>query len=183
MADNAVILKAELREKTGKEVALALRAEKRLPAVIYGPGLKESVNVSVNYQDFEKIFSKYQKHHVISLEVGKTTYQVLVKDYKFHPVKRSFMHVDFYNVVPGTLFNTEVPLNYIGTPIGVKEGGTLFTFKRRLKVRATQANLPDKIDVNISNVKAKQYMIVREIQKSADYKILTHEGNVLVEVK
>jgi len=183
MAVANVIIKTEVRSKTGKEVATQLRAEKRLPAVLYGPGLKENVNLSISYAEFDKIFHTYGKHHIMTLEAGKKKYPVIIKEIKFHPVKRTFLHVDFYNVVPDTLFETDVPINYIGTPIGVKEGGVLFVFKRKIKVRATDKTLPDKIDVNISDVKAKDYLIVREIEKTGDYKIMTHEGNVLVEVK
>lgn len=183
MAADAIVLKAELRKTTGKEEASRLRKQKKLPGVVYGPGLKESVNITMDYNEFEKFFQTYAKHHIVTLEVGKEKYNVIVKDYKFHPVKRNFLHIDFFVIVPGREFQTDVPINYIGVPVGVKEGGNLFTFKRKLTVRATDKTLPDKIDVDISNVKAKQYMIVRDIQTGGNYKIITHEGNVLVEVK
>ncbi len=183
MAADAIVLKAVERKITGKEESARLRKDKKLPGVIYGPGVKESVNITLDYLEFEKLFQTYAKHHIITLEVGKEKYNVIVKDYKFHPVKRNFLHIDFFTIVPGREFETDVPINYIGVPIGVKEGGNLFTFKRKLKVRATDKTLPDKIDVDISNVKAKQYMIVRDIKSDLNFKIITHEGNVLVEVK
>ncbi len=79
-------------------------------------------------------------------------------------------------------FNTEVPVNYVGTPVGVKEGGGLYVFTRKLKIQTDTENFPSAIDVDISHLKTNQYLIVRDIKKG-NYKILTHEGTALVEVK
>jgi large subunit ribosomal protein L25 len=182
MSENKV-LKAETRENLGKEGCAQIRDEKSLPAVVYGPELKDNIYISVNYGDFEKTFQVCGKHSVIELEVGKNKHKVIIKDFKFHPLSRRFMHVDFYAVSKKKPFTTEVPLNFVGTPVGVKEGGNMFVFKSKLKIRTTLDAIPSKIDVDISKLKVAQYLIVRDIPKSEAYKILTHEGNVLVEIK
>ncbi len=183
MAQSNVTMKAEVREAKGKRGNIQLRSQYKLPGVIYGPDLKENKLISLTYQDFDKLFHTYGKHHIITLEVGKDKIQAVIKQIKIHPISRMFLHVDFYAVSPKKPFETEVPIKYVGVPLGVKEGGALFTFKSKLRVRTTMEKLPDAIEVDISKLKQKQYMIVRDVQAVDDYKILTHEGDVLVEVK
>lgn len=183
MANTNLILKADLRTETGKKAANQLRTAGSLPAVIYGPGLKENVNISISYREFEKLYKTTTRNKIFTIDTGKEKYQVIVKEFKIHPLSRTYMHIDFYAIDKDREFTTIVPLNYTGTPLGVKEGGSLFIMKRSLKVRATATTLPEKIDIDIANLKIAQYMIVREILEGKDYKIMTHEGNVLVEIK
>ena len=177
------VLQAEERKVVGKKNVHAVRDEGLIPGVIYGPEMKENVNVQLPYRDFLKLFDEYGKHHIFNLQVAKKKHKVFVKDYKIHPISRKFLHVDFYAVSDDKPFITEIPLNYIGVPVGVKEGGARFTFIKKLRIRTTVDKLPDKIDVDISHLRRKQYMIVRQIKQPEDFKILTHEGNVLVEIK
>lgn len=183
MAQANVTIKAEARTTGGKSVNMQLRKSYKLPGVVYGPDLKENKLISVPYQEFEKVFHTYGKHHIMSIEVGKEKFQVIIKQIKIHPISRMFLHVDFYAVSPTKAFETEVPIRYEGVPVGVKEGGALFTFKSKLRVRATMEKLPDAVEVDISKLKQKQYLIVRDIQTDGSYKIMTHQGDVLVEVK
>jgi len=182
MANNEIILKAEARESTGKSDSLKLRSNMRLPGVVYGPELKENIYITLDYKEFEKTFKANGKHNVVTIEIGKKKFKAIIKDYKIHPITRNFLHADFYVFAPGKAFVTEVPVNYIGTPVGVKEGGGLYVFERKVKVSADIENLPHSVDVDISNLKIGQYLIVRDIAKG-NYKILTHEGTALVEIK
>lgn len=183
MAQDLKSIKAEKREKLGKEYAKQVRSEDLLPAIIYGPDMKDNIAVLMSYQEFDKIFRDYGKHHILELMVDGKKIEVLVKDYKIHPISRKFLHIDLYAVSETKPFVTEVPLNYIGIPVGVKEGGALFTFTKKVKIRTTKKALPSTINVDISHLKAKQYMIVRQIPSGDGYNILTYEGNVLVEIK
>lgn len=182
MATQEFNLTAEAREKVGKADAQKIRDAQKLPVVIYGPEMKENIFAVVDYKEFEKTFKACGKHHLVTLTIGKKKVKAIVKDYKIHPITRNFLHADFYAVAPKKAFTTEVPLNYAGTPVGVKEGGGLYVFERKLKINTDIDHLPEAIDVDISQLKIGQYLIVRDIQ-AKDYRILTHEGTALVEVK
>ncbi len=182
MSDSEFVLKAESREKIGKSEAMKIRNTMRLPAVIYGPELKENLYITIDYKEFEKAFRALGKHRILTIQIGKKKYPVIIKDYKIHPISRNFLHADFYSFVSKKMFSTEVPINYIGTPIGVKEGGGLYVFTRQLKIYTDIEHLPSAVDVDISSLKTNQYLIVRDIDK-VNFKILTHEGTALVEVK
>ncbi len=182
MAQSSFILEALGREKVGKSEAVKIRMTERLPVVLYGPDIKENVYLTVDYKKFEKTFKTHGKNGVFSLACGGKKYTVIIKDYKIHPITRNFLHADFYAISPGKSFNTEVPIKYVGTPVGVKEGGGLYVFTRQVRVNTDLENLPSSIEVDISALKTNQYLIVRDIPKGK-YRILTHEGTALVEVK
>ncbi|NPV01995.1 MAG: 50S ribosomal protein L25 [Brevinematales bacterium] len=177
------ILKTEERKKIGKEEALRLRDDKMLPVIVYGAGVESPVPLSVNYVEFEKLFNKVGKHHLITIEVGGKKVKVIIKDYKFHPITRRFQHADLLAITEGKPFITEVPVNYTGTPVGVKEGGSMLIFTKKLKIRTTQKDLPSSVEIDISHLQQKQYMIVREILGKFKFQVLTNEGNVLIEIK
>lgn len=177
-----VTLKAEPRADLGKSKAMKVRKGSKLPGVIYGPGIKENVYISVDYKEFEKAFKSNGKHLPLTVDTGKQKYNVIIKDLIIHPISRYFLHADFYVYDPKKPFTTDIPVNYTGTPVGVKEGGGLYVFARSLTVNGALDNLPSSIDVDITNLKINQYLIVRDIKKDK-FKILTHEGTALVEIK
>ena len=182
MAHNDFVLEAEPRKKVGKSESLRIRSTQMLPGVIYGPDIKENIYIMLDYKNFEKTFKTYGKHSVFNIQVGAKKFMVIIKDYKIHPITRYFLHADFYAVSPKKPFTTEVPMKYTGTPVGVKEGGGLYVFTRQIKINTDLENLPSAVEVDISALKTNQYLIVRDIPKGK-YKILTHEGTALVEVK
>ncbi len=182
MSVNDFVLNAEERQKVGKSGAGKVRTAQRIPAVVYGPEMKENIFITVDYKEFEKTFKAYGTHKIFNITVGKKSIPVIIKDYKIHPISRNFLHADFYAVVPKKAFTTEVPVKYNGTPVGVKEGGGLYIFARQLKINTDLENLPQAIEVDISALKINQYLIVRDIKKE-NFKILTHEGTALVEIK
>jgi len=182
MAQSDFILEAETRQKVGKSVSMKIRTTQRLPGVIYGPDIKENIYITVDYKTFEKTFKTFGRHAVFGISIGGKIIKVIIKDYKIHPLTRNFLHADFYAVSPKKPFTTEIPIKYTGTPVGVKEGGGLYIFTRQVKINTDLENLPSAIEVDISALKTNQYLIVRDIPKG-NYKILTHEGTALVEVK
>ncbi len=104
MALSEFVLKAETREKIGKSDALKVRNLMRLPAVVYGPELTENLYITIDYKEFEKMVKTLGKHSILTLSVGRKKIQVIIKDFKIHPITRNFLHADFYAVVPKKVF-------------------------------------------------------------------------------
>lgn len=177
-----ITLKAEPRVDLGKSKAMKVRKSSRLPGVIYGPGIKDNIYITVDYKEFEKAFKSNGKHLPLTVDNGKQKFNVIVKDVIIHPISRYFLHADFYAYDAKKPFTTDIPVNYTGTPVGVKEGGGLYVFARSLTVNGEFDHLPSSIDVDITDLKINQYLIVRDIKKDK-FKILTHEGTALVEIK
>ncbi|MGL4677065.1 MAG: 50S ribosomal protein L25 [Brevinema sp.] len=159
-----------------------LRAEFRLPAVIYGAGIKENVNLSIDYVAFEKLFAVNERHIPFTLTVDSNKYHVITRDYKIDPITRRFMHIDFCVIAPKTPYTTLIPIEFIGTPVGVREGGNLLTYIRKVLIRATPEHMPAKITYDIAPLQRKKNVIVRDLDISEQCKVLTNRGTVLIEV-
>jgi large subunit ribosomal protein L25 len=153
MSYSDFVLEGEERQKVGKSSAHKARMKDRIPAVLYGPDIKDNVYFTIDYKKFEKAFKTFGKNILFTLACGGKKFPVIIKDYKIHPVTRYFLHADFYVVSPKKNFTTEVPVRYIGTPIGVKEGGGLYVFTRQVKINTDLDNLPSSIEVDISQLK------------------------------
>jgi large subunit ribosomal protein L25 len=176
-------LVGQIRTLGTKSANNKLRAEFRLPAVVYGPTLKENVNVSIDYVAFEKLFAVNERHIAFSLKVDSNSYNVFVRDYKIDPLSRRFIHIDFCVMAPKVEYTTLVPIEFLGNPVGVREGGSLLTFVRKVLLRGTPENMPIKITYDISGLQRKKNVIIRDLDIPKTCKILTNKGTVLTEVK
>jgi large subunit ribosomal protein L25 len=75
-----------------------------------------------------------------------------------------------------------IPVNFIGTPIGVRNGGNLLVRKRAIRTRAIPANLPDAIDINIEELKIGKFLYIGDIRDER-YTFLAGDKSVIVGVK
>lgn len=185
MADkwSTVKLEAKSRPHGTKSSNAKLRSEFRLPAVVYGPSFKEALSCSVDYVAFEKLFKVNERHVPFALSLDGKDSQVIVKDYKIDPVSRRFLHVDFFAFQNGKEFQTLIPIVFSGVPVGVREGGNLLTYVRKVLVRATPEKMPKSLSLDISGLQRKQYVIVRELTLPEGAASVTNKGTVIAEVK
>jgi len=147
-------LSAKIRKEVGRNTN-PLRAEGKLPAVLYGPNVK-NLSLELDYKSFEKVYQEAGESSLVSLKVKgeKKDYQVLIHDIQKDPLTGNFLHVDFYQ--PSLTKKTEarVPLVFIGEPEAIKNlGGTLVKNIKEVEVKALPQNLPHEIKVNIEKLK------------------------------
>ncbi|MGL4389205.1 MAG: 50S ribosomal protein L25 [Brevinema sp.] len=180
---STTLLEGQLRTSFTKSANKSLRAAFRMPAVIYGPQIKENINISIDYVSFEKMFPTNERHIPFTLKVNGKEYNVITKDYKIDPISRRFMHVDFYVLEKGHSFSTLVPIEFEGIPVGVREGGSLLTYVRKVLIEATPENMPKKLTISIADLQRKRNIIVRDLTVPTGCKIKTNQGTVLTEVK
>ena len=176
-------LEAQSRPLSSKGANNRIRAEFRLPAVVYGPELKENVYCSVDYVSFEKLFAVNERHVPFTVSVDGKNYTVIVKEYKIDPISRRFLHVDFFAIKKDKEYQTLIPVVFTGVPVGVREGGTLLTYVRKLLIRALPSDMPKSIPLDIVSLQKKQYVIVRDLPVPKGCAIMTNKGVVIAEVK
>ncbi len=154
-----ISLKAKTRKEVGKKVK-KLRKEGVLPAVLYGPEIKESINLSVDIKEFYEIFKQAGESSLVSLEVdsGKDAEQqkflVLIRFAKKDPLSEEVIHADFYQPHLKKEIQTHIPLVFEGESLAVKDlEGTLIKSVQELEIKALPQNLPHEIKVNIDSLK------------------------------
>jgi len=102
------LIKAKKREKLGKQNE-SLRDEGILPAVLYGEGIKNAT-IEVAEKDFEEAYAQAGKSSLISIELGKDKYDVLIHQIAKDPLSDKFIHVDFYKPSTKKKVEAEIPL-------------------------------------------------------------------------
>ena len=183
MTHKAIVLKAKVREITGKKVD-QLRKENMIPAVVYGHDVKPQ-NLVVNYLDFSRVFEKTGESSLVELEIEGKKANVLVHDVQADPLSGRFSHVDFFKVNMKEEVETEIPLEFMGESPAVKElGGVLIKSLDEISVKCLPADLPEKYEIDISKLATFDDMItVKDLKFSEKIEILSDPETVIASVQ
>jgi len=153
-------IEGQLRSEINKKATKAVRATGNIPCVMYG-GAEVKHFVASPKAFKHAIYTPDFKLIEVSID-GKTT-QCIIKDTQFHPVNDSLMHVDLLELVPGQVFNAQVPVTYEGASPGVKIGGKLMKKIRRVKVKMTPETMVDNLTIDISKLELGFSVRVKEL--------------------
>ena len=137
-----------------------------IPAVFYGRG-EEAILLSVNAADLLKIIKTKKENIFIKLLIeGEKPLEKLslIKELQIEPVSRRFYHADFYEIRMDHKLTVDVPLRFVGTPVGVQNGGELQHLKRDLKVSCLPSVLPDFIDMDVSGLDIGNSIKIQDIK-------------------
>lgn len=172
-------LKAKKRETFGKKVK-KLRKQGVLPAVLYGPEIK-NLSLEINFKEFEKIFKQAGESSLISLEIGKDKPSVLIHDIKKDPLTGRPIHIDFYRPLLTKKVKVTVPVVFEGEAPAVKElGGTLVKEIQELEIEALPQNLPHEIKVNVGNLKTlEDEILIKDIDLPEGVKIQREPDEIM----
>ncbi|MGV6860303.1 MAG: 50S ribosomal protein L25/general stress protein Ctc [Putridiphycobacter sp.] len=174
-----VSLSGSPRENVGKKDTKAIRAAKRVPAVVYGSG--KQTHFSVKHTDMEKIVYNKDVFNV-ELDVDGNKFSTIVKDIQFHPVTDRIQHVDFLELDENKKVKVDIPVVLEGRSPGVMMGGRLQQVFRKLTVFALPKDLPEEIKVDISKLRIGKSIRVSDLV-SDDVQLLNAANAVVVAVK
>ncbi len=180
-----VSLSAIKRTKTGKETAKKLRKQGLIPAIIYGADT-DPIPIAIKFNEFERIMHRYKGEMLLfNLEIknGETfNKQALLKEYQIHPVTDKVIHVDFLAIHEGTPISIDVPLEFVGRPVGIPKGGILEIHMHELTIECLPSQIPDKITVDISPLDLGDVLHVKDIQVPEGVKVLDDPEETVVTI-
>ncbi len=162
----AATLNAQMRAGRGKSAARSVRRAGRVPAVIFGHHT-ESQPLSVDGHELGRLLQSISvENTLIDLQIdGGEAHQVLIREVQKHPVRPEVLHIDFFEVTRGEKLKMDVPLLFVGTPVGVAdEGGVFHEDLRALHVECLPRDIPQAIEVNIDGLHVGDSVYVRDIQ-------------------
>jgi large subunit ribosomal protein L25 len=99
--------------------------------------------------------------------------RIIVKDLQVHPVKRVFVHADFYRLDPTKVIHATVPIRFEGTALGVKLGGILQIAQRDVNVACLPDDLPEAIVMDVTDLKPGHSIHVRDLSIPEGVRILS----------
>lgn len=146
-------LEAQKRDQLGKKVK-KLRKDGLLPANVFGKKIK-SQSITINFKDFLKVFKEVGETGLIDLKVGSEALPVLIKDVQRGPVGDEYYHVSFQQVSLTEKTTANIEIEMVGEAPAVEEKlGILIQVLKEIEVEALPQDLPEKLEVNVSGLKA-----------------------------
>jgi large subunit ribosomal protein L25 len=166
------------RANLGKSESNRLREESNVPCVLYG-GSEQIHFYSPMILFRDLVYSP--DVYTVDLNIEGDHYSAIMQDIQFHPVNEMLMHVDFLLLREGKEVKIDIPVKFVGTSPGVQMGGKLVTKLRKLKVKAMPENLPDYVEVDISDLELGKSVKVNKL-KAGNFTILSNPQSPIATV-
>jgi len=173
-------LVVEKREVNGSKASGRLRKSGYIPAVVYGhSGVKQ---LQILTPEFRKMMlEKGDGVAFIELVCGEKVTLAMLQAEQRDPRKDNFLHIDFKEIAADKPMIANVPLRFIGDPIGVKEGGGLLDIARHtVAISCLPENLPAFIEVDIASLGLGTSMHVKNLPATKGITYKTPADDVVV---
>lgn len=182
MSDNIEIQVS--KRSQGRSQSRSLRQNNKIPAVIYGPKMK-NILISVP----ELIATKYAQQEfsntILTLKSEDKEInglKVLRKDLTVHPVSRRPVHIDYYAMDMTQTIRVSVKIDFKGTALGEKEGGVFNIIRREVEIECLPINIPEMFSVDISQLDLNQSLAIADLNISDKYNLITTESETIATV-
>lgn len=156
-----------------------IRAAKMIPAVVYWKN-QEPIAIKMDNSEFIKLFRVSGESHIINLNIGKKSIEVLVHDFQKEPVRGDFLHVDFFAITKGEKVHTKIHLTFVGTSKAVKEWAILEEHLKEVDVKVLPKDLVDSFEVDLSKLENIGDVIrVSDLKISSKFDVLTNSDDIV----
>lgn len=179
----SVALLVQRRAEAGKSATKRLRAQGRVPGIVYGKK-GEAVNISLDALDLRRVL---QHGHNVLLELsieepgGSTTKEyAVINEIQRDPLRPLILNVDFHHVELSDPIEARVPIELVGEAEGAKAGGILDQVVHEVDVRALPQKMPVSLPLDVSRLQVGGHMTAGALPPSPDYEILTDPGQMIV---
>jgi large subunit ribosomal protein L25 len=153
-------IKGSFRNEVGKKSTREIRKTGNVPCIIYGK--ENNINFSTQESSFKNLVYTHEAH-LVNLDIEGKIFNAVLHDMQFHPVTDKILHADFVQVFDNKPVTMDVPVVITGDSVGVKAGGKLSIKKRTLKIKALAADLPDHLEVDVTDLKIHHSVKVGDI--------------------
>ena len=179
-------IKGTARVAGGKKAAKQLRKQGVIPCNLYGElkdekGLPKAFSFAATEAELRKLLYS-PDIYTVKLDVDGQRCLAILKGAQFHPVKDNVLHVDFYQITDKKPIVMEVPIKLNGLAEGVKAGGKLAASVRKLKVKAVHTAIPERLDIDVTNLELGKTIKVGELSFEG-LELVTSPSVVVCQVK
>jgi len=177
----------EAKPRTGKfnkNAARRVRAAGKIPAVLYGAG-HDAVAVEVDPKHISKIlFSETGHNTIFDVDLGdKSPVKAMVVDLQREPIKDRLIHIDLKRIAMDKALTVSVRVKLMGVPVGVKTGGGILDqVMREVEIECLPTDIPNHIDVDVTELDLHQVLRVSDLPKSEKIKYLDSEDATVAHV-
>jgi large subunit ribosomal protein L25 len=159
------VIEVERRTADGKGAARKMRRTGKIPGVLYGHK-QDAVSISVDPAPLKKAIktSGMGRNTVFNVKGLDREIIALVKDVQIHPLRRDIVHLDFVEIRETDRIVVDVPVELVGKPQGVIDGGILQAVRRAIAVVCSPLNIPKMIPVEVSHLLMGQAVHISDVK-------------------
>lgn len=168
----SVSLEVSKREVRPRSLRNKLRHEGKVPAIVYGYNV-ESTPISFDGQTFSKLLRENGANAVVTMDIDGNKVNTLVHKVQTNTFTNHFEHVEFLSVNMSEETEVETEIVLIGEAAGAKSGGVLAQNLYTVLVSATPDNLPERIEVDVTNLDLGDSITVAVLPENNEYKVVT----------
>ncbi len=172
-----LVLKAEIREQTGRKVVRRMRQEGKMPAVMYGHK-EDPVAVVLDAHDF--VEGLHHGHRLMDVQIGKKKQTILVKEVQYDHLGRNVIHADLMRVDVTESLKVTVPISLKGVAAGVHEGGIVEAHVDHLEVECKVTDIPEAIPVFVKDMHVGDAIHAGAIELPSGVKLLSSPEMLVV---
>ena len=172
------------RESLGKQANKKYRKDGFVPAVIYGKN-KENLNILIDPIKLKKLLkNEAGENTIIEMKLDKSDLKknVLLKDAHLDTLTSDPLHLDFYEITDGVDVKVSSPLLFEGKPEGLKNGGVIQTLSNEIKIKCLPTNIPNVIEINISDLNIGDTLRVKDIKPMDGIEILSNPESTIISI-
>ena len=174
-------IEVEKRELSSKKSFVKeLRSNGHIPGVYYSHDSKESIPFMVTLKNLREALKSDSQ--VYKINVGGKTRDVIMKTIQYHPITEQILHIDLYGVKMDAKVTVKIPIMFTGQSIGVKEGGVLNQSLTELDIASLPANIPQEIEIDISNLNLGDTLRIEDINLADDLEIVGDSSMLIASV-
>lgn len=177
----STVIKAEKREKGARSKLSAIRKNGQLAGVIYGYNT-ESTPILLDYKETEKTVRRNGYAAVFQIELEGKKINAVLSDIQRDALKGTVKHVDFLAINMKEEIEMDIPFTLVGDASGVKEGGILTQPNHTLKVKVKPTDIPETIEVDISDLAIGDTLSLADVREKYDFEILYEDDYTLASV-
>ena len=177
------VLTGKIREANGKSAARKLRTDECIPAIVYG--INDNISLSVNPKEVKKLIDAKGRNVLIELKVEGDSAEnrnVVLKEFQTHPLKPSWLHIDFLEIDVSKKIKVKVPIELIGVSPGEKQGGHVNHIIRALEIESLPQDIPEKVEVQMGEIELNEMIRVSELKLDGSLTIVNNPNDVVVNV-
>ena len=175
----SIAISGTRRAAQTKQETKQLRAEGKIPCVLYGG--KEQLHFSAPVLALKPLVYSPEVY-TVDLDIDGTPHKAVMRDLQFHPINDKLLHIDFVEISDDKKVVMDIPVKITGSAVGVRQGGTLRTKMRMLKVSALPKDLPDSVTIKIDDLNIGDSVFVSDM-KMDGVEFLDRPNNAITAVK
>lgn len=172
-----LLLKAEIRERTGSHAVKQVLKQGRIPAIVYGHK-EEPVSITLDAHNFME--GLHHGHRLIDIEIGKKKQKTIVKDLQYDCLGKNVLHIDLMRVDVTEMIEVTVPIEIKGTAPGTNEGGIIEQHSNEIEIKCLATDIPNSIVISVKDLQVGGIIHAGEIKLPEGVKLISSPDMLLI---